>query len=53
MHNHMTRDIKPPGQCPECDKGHAFIERTLATAPPITEERRRRIVRMLTIEDDE
>lgn len=20
-HNHMTRDIKPPGQCPGCDNG--------------------------------
>lgn len=21
-HNHMTRDIKPPGQCPACDRYH-------------------------------
>lgn len=22
-HNHLTRDIKPPGQCPGCDDGRA------------------------------
>lgn len=21
-HNHHTRDIKPPGQCPSCDRYH-------------------------------
>lgn len=21
-HNHVTRDIKPPGQCPACDRFH-------------------------------
>jgi hypothetical protein len=24
QHNHMTRDIKPHGQCPACDEYHAL-----------------------------
>lgn len=30
-HNHVTRDIKPKGQCPACDEYHAKVE-----APPET-----------------
>ena len=29
VHNHMTRDIKPQGQCPSCDRHYPR-----ATAPP-------------------
>lgn len=35
-HNHMTRDIKPPGECPGCDNGRLPIlsvpEQEAATA---------------------
>lgn len=26
-HNHITRDIKPPGQCYSCDRYHALAGR--------------------------
>lgn len=22
-HNHLTRDVRPPGACPRCDEHHA------------------------------
>jgi hypothetical protein len=25
-HNHLTRDIKPKGTCPACDRYHAWHE---------------------------
>lgn len=29
MHNHLTRDIKPKGECPKCDQ---YWERVAASA---------------------
>lgn len=49
-HNHMTRDIKPRGECPACDASHEFMDRALAEAPPLSPATRAKVARILTVE---
>lgn len=38
-HNHVTRDIKPPGQCPGCDDYHNRGESRNRGESPLSTER--------------
>lgn len=40
VHNHITRDIRPPGLCPACDEHHdkamgVHVMTSVQVAPPV------------------